>query len=233
MPLHFFRALNPLSKNSGIENNEGRELIDKTLAEFVYSAFAHENYSLREGFIATLIAIEGKHYGRYRTSKGLLDFSILPLISRRLLAVPPLPSSVICIVFGAAIELCRSLVSLALLICLSPIVLLIHLIKRHCGFPLYPTNTTNHDRISHLNLDIPDEYLCPISGIIMTDPACVVNQPEQRFERLAITTWLRDNSTNPMNRSVLNLDDLQTDTDMSNRIEAYITARLSFQTAGP
>ncbi len=45
----------------------------------------------------------------------------------------------------------------------------------------------------------PNEYLCPITGILMKDP--VMTEAGFTYERVAITQWLADHNTDPVNRN--------------------------------
>ena len=43
--------------------------------------------------------------------------------------------------------------------------------------------------------EVPDDYVCPITAEIMTDPVCTVDG--FTYERTAISEWLRTNDTSP------------------------------------
>ncbi len=48
-----------------------------------------------------------------------------------------------------------------------------------------------------IDIDIPDEYLCPILHRIMNDPVLV---GDKTFERLAIDAWYEKDKTCPLTR---------------------------------
>lgn len=267
MPLSFFRALNPVSENSGTTYSRGsnypcenREMLDLSVAQRINNAFQNDYYLL-SALVSTYESIIGCHYDLYLRggvnarggSKGVLDFLIFPLIARKLIADHWLPENwnniflkLLVWVIGFPIETIRVLTGIVLTIVLSPFVLLIHSIKiwntsgearlqmiRIDDAPeLGPGK--NHDRIEHLNLDIPTQFRCAISLEIMTDPVFVINQPEHRFERSYIVKHLKKNQYNPLNRDDLSLEDLQEDVTVRNQIEQYIEEQLKnapFQTA--
>ena len=47
----------------------------------------------------------------------------------------------------------------------------------------------------------PDEYICPITQVVMVDP--VLGSDGRTYERSAITEWLRTHNTSPMTREVM------------------------------
>ena len=48
---------------------------------------------------------------------------------------------------------------------------------------------------------VPDEYICPITAEIMTDPVCTSDG--FTYERAAITEWLRTKDTSPKTGATL------------------------------
>lgn len=151
--LPFFRALNPCSHNSGINNlyRENKEVFDKTVSEKISKAF-YSNHSFISGLCATYDILVGQHYvisntdyfGRKEKinfdpaffsgegSKGLLDYFILPLVSRKLY-MDSLQDNyftqVLALLIVIPVELTRMTTGFALTLLLSPIVFLIHLVK--------------------------------------------------------------------------------------------------------
>lgn len=65
----------------------------------------------------------------------------------------------------------------------------------------------------------PDEFYCPISGAIMTDP--VIDKYGNTFERASITEWIQIRGTSPINRQPLTLEDLRPNEDLKARIQAH------------
>ena len=49
--------------------------------------------------------------------------------------------------------------------------------------------------------DVPDEYICPITSEIMTDPVTTLDG--FTYERAAITEWLRTKDTSPKTGATL------------------------------
>lgn len=157
MALSFFRALNPLSPDSGIEKNNV-ELIDKPLNQknlkiFTYAILpksiqsrisdAHAiNAFGFEGWFVSLLVTGLLFYGfrdltdrdenRY---KGLLDLLIFPLVSRKLIADTYLEEranspilNVLAWTAAIPLEILRFAIALTLFIAAFPIVTLTHLI---------------------------------------------------------------------------------------------------------
>jgi len=48
---------------------------------------------------------------------------------------------------------------------------------------------------------VPDEYICPITQVVMVDP--VLGSDGRTYERSAITEWLRTHNTSPITREVM------------------------------
>jgi len=99
MALPFFKALNPAAKESGIYFDNTQlafekplEIIDRSLTENIDASF-RKAYSLFLALRGTFHVLTGTHYdlhfdenSPHYNAKGLLDFTILPLISRKLIA---------------------------------------------------------------------------------------------------------------------------------------------------
>ena len=66
-------------------------------------------------------------------------------------------------------------------------------------------------------LDYPEEFLCPISMIVMAHP--VVDREGNTYERSAIETWLTNNSTSPITRRPLRRSDLAPNRALASLIE--------------
>ena len=66
-------------------------------------------------------------------------------------------------------------------------------------------------------LDYPEEFLCPISMIVMAHP--VVDREGNTYERSAIETWLTNNSTSPITRRPLRRRDLAPNRALASLIE--------------
>lgn len=71
--------------------------------------------------------------------------------------------------------------------------------------------------------ETPDEYVCPISRSIMSDPVYLQgDETGQRFERAWITTWLRDKGTHPTTRKPFPITALQEDSELKNVIDEFV-----------
>ena len=68
----------------------------------------------------------------------------------------------------------------------------------------------------------PDEFRCPITQEMMTDP--VVATDGYTYERSAITEWLKKNPTSPMTRQPIRLEDLKTNRALKQSIDRFKTA---------
>jgi hypothetical protein len=65
----------------------------------------------------------------------------------------------------------------------------------------------------------PDEYLCPITLSIMTDP--VIGSDGRTYERSAITQWLRSHPHSPLTREPMTLSSLKPNYALKSAIERY------------
>lgn len=121
---------------------QGKEMIDATLAESINKAI-HSDFNVIEGIVATFNIIVGGHYdvnavGRNNCkggAKGVLDFLILPLLARKLIADTLEPDhtsrllNILAWTVALPIEIARISAGLALTVLLAPIVALVHAIK--------------------------------------------------------------------------------------------------------
>jgi hypothetical protein len=134
MPFSLFNTLNPTSKHTGFIYEDfidgTAEMVDLTVSE-------HLDYTRNQNLVGRIFDIlVGDHYyllsphDSPRTSKGVLDFLIFPLIARALILAP---KSIITTIIGFAIaiplEIARFSLGIALTILLTPIIALINLIQ--------------------------------------------------------------------------------------------------------
>lgn len=266
MPIPFFKALNPVSKNSAVNYIlsdldppldmapcKGKEMIDLLVTERIYQAF-HHDYYLETALFSTYEIIAGRHYdfglkGRFTAqggSKGLLDFLILPLIARKTfynfrLFCEEDPeninlydfASLFCgSILAIMIEIARSFLAVALTIAVIPLMVVIHLLKlwilsektkQHLKFfdPKSPkiekAPAVNHNKIFDLNLDIPEEFVCPLSGCIMDDPLMIPGEPGLNFER----SWIFSSEI-----QYFNLEDMKENVELREQINRYVAEEL-------
>ena len=80
-----------------------------------------------------------------------------------------------------------------------------------------------------MSSQIPQEYLCPITLLPMTDP--VICADGHTYERDAITNWLQLNSTSPMTRQTLYNTTLTPNLALRNIIRDYLAAQSSSSSA--
>jgi len=66
---------------------------------------------------------------------------------------------------------------------------------------------------------IPDEFLCPITTSIMTDP--VIGYDGHTYERSAITEWLRTHTTSPITRQSMSVQDLRPNHSLKSMIQRF------------
>lgn len=81
------------------------------------------------------------------------------------------------------------------------------------------------DAIARNNIkreDIPNEFNCAISFIIMTNPVYPKNNPSSKFNLAHIKKWLENNQTNPCTRQPLKFEDLVPDEELSKKISAWL-----------
>ena len=67
--------------------------------------------------------------------------------------------------------------------------------------PSRPSVATKRNTASTEEGDVPDEYLCPITTEIMTDPVTTLDG--FTYERAAIAEWLRTKDTSPKTGATL------------------------------
>ncbi|MDF1685001.1 MAG: U-box domain-containing protein [Legionellaceae bacterium] len=68
---------------------------------------------------------------------------------------------------------------------------------------------------------IPDDYICPITFDVMTDPVANIHS-QHRFERTAILEWLQQQATNPLTTLPLCSDDLRRDFRLKREITYFL-----------
>lgn len=154
MTSHFFQALNPAAFDSGVKIYppaeysqitplKGFEVIDETVSEHITNLWQHD-LSLIQGILATFNALVGTHYGKEKTAnehqilgkKGVLDYTILPLLARKLITDLSSPESknhplktIAVYAIAAPIEIGRFAVATGLTLLLAPLVTIVHFIK--------------------------------------------------------------------------------------------------------
>lgn len=91
------------------------------------------------------------------------------------------------------------------------------------------TTVSNEDKLKNIeNVHIPEDYICPITLAIMTDPVYLDKDDTKAvFERSAIEKWLRDKGTHPYSRKNFLLSAIQPDIELKNSIDEFIEDKLN------
>ena len=69
-------------------------------------------------------------------------------------------------------------------------------------------------------MEVPDAYICPISGDIMKDP--VMDPEGNTYERKKIEEWLTRIQTSPITRSTLTKEQLSPNRALKDAIDKFI-----------
>ena len=80
-------------------------------------------------------------------------------------------------------------------------------------------------------VEVVDDYICPITTEIMTDPVCTADG--FTYERTAITEWLRTNDTSPSTGDTLDSKALIPNHLVRSLLRAFIEASSAASTAQP
>ena len=78
---------------------------------------------------------------------------------------------------------------------------------------------------------MPDDYICPITSEIMTDPVSTVDG--FTYERTAITEWLRTKDTSPSTGATLEITILFPNLSLRSMIRSFVEASAAMLTAMP
>ena len=70
--------------------------------------------------------------------------------------------------------------------------------------------------------EVPDDYVCPITAEIMTDPVCTSDG--FTYERAAITEWLRTKDTSPLTGATLESKTLVPNLSLRSIIRRFVGA---------
>lgn len=83
----------------------------------------------------------------------------------------------------------------------------------------YSSNPTNKMDDSNNNINIPDEFICPLTHEIMEHP--LVTRQGFTFEREAIIQWIDETRSCPLTRKPLSISNLIHDRHLKARIEQW------------
>jgi|GEM_PF-6518114 len=71
--------------------------------------------------------------------------------------------------------------------------------------------------------EISEEFICPLSGHIMSDPVYLENDtPKQGFERAWLITWLNEKEKHPLNRRDVSQVEVKAYVDLKHRIDDFM-----------
>jgi hypothetical protein len=249
MSLPFFCALNPFSERSGINYTlaaphpcQGQEMYDTFFVRNIYNAFQQDE-SILSALKSSFEVIMGCHYDldirgalNTRGSKGILDLLLFPLVARKLISDGLFGLSYLNIFsismasgIGLILELTRWACGLLLFFALSPLVIAIHALKmffRGEQLITIAPNLSNSKKLALLNIEAPDEYICPISLEIMTNPVYIKAHPQQRFEKAKLEEALSQKLENPLTREYLNHDGFAIDVKFRDEINDWVEKQL-------
>jgi Mg-chelatase subunit ChlD len=78
---------------------------------------------------------------------------------------------------------------------------------------------------------VPNEYLCPITMGLMTDP--VIGEDGYTYERKSIEEWLQTHTTSPMTRCGMNIQNLKPNFNLRSSIERWKLSNTATTTSAP
>jgi hypothetical protein len=78
-----------------------------------------------------------------------------------------------------------------------------------------------------ISIDIPEEFLCPITFQLMSAPVIKPGGATQAIERSALKKWLETNPTCPLTRNFLTMTQVQTDKILQDKILNWLRNHLA------
>merc|ERR1711971_1030929 len=84
--------------------------------------------------------------------------------------------------------------------------------------------SSQHREEEELLSGAPDEFLCPIMSILMTDPVRLPSS-KQVVDRSTIARHLLSDQSDPFNRAPLTMDQVEPETDLRQRVEEWMASR--------
>ena len=72
--------------------------------------------------------------------------------------------------------------------------------------------------------DCPEEFLCPIMSVVMTDPVSLPSS-KQTVDRSTIARHLLSDQSDPFNREPLTMDMLETDEELKEKVRQWMESR--------
>jgi hypothetical protein len=100
---------------------------------------------------------------------------------------------------------------------------------------IVPTDGVNSRKLKEIDYSgsIPEQYICPLTMDIMSEPCYVRQHPNQRFEKSWILTHLQNHDDNPLTREPMTTDDLIDDTLLKSEISEFVEAQIHIKKAQP
>merc|ERR1719410_1743215 len=86
--------------------------------------------------------------------------------------------------------------------------------------------SSQHREEEELLSGAPDEFLCPIMSILMTDPVRLPSS-KQVVDRSTIARHLLSDQSDPFNRAPLTMDQVEPQTDLKQRVEEWMASRMN------
>jgi len=86
--------------------------------------------------------------------------------------------------------------------------------------------SSQHREEEELLAGAPDEFLCPIMSILMTDPVRLPSS-KQVVDRSTIARHLLSDQSDPFNRAPLTMDQVEPETELRQRVEEWMASRMS------
>jgi hypothetical protein len=77
-------------------------------------------------------------------------------------------------------------------------------------------------RLAEFKGDIPDNFLCPLTLRIMTDPVSHIDEPRFVYDHPFIDLWVKSNLTSPMTRKPLSSNGFRPNTRLFSQIIAFV-----------
>jgi len=84
--------------------------------------------------------------------------------------------------------------------------------------------SSQHREEEELLAGAPEEFLCPIMSILMTDPVRLPSS-KQIVDRSTIARHLLSDQSDPFNRAPLTMDQVEPETDLRQRVDKWMASR--------
>ncbi|PJD95450.1 MAG: hypothetical protein CK426_04345 [Legionella sp.] len=97
-----------------------------------------------------------------------------------------------------------------------------------------PQEGINNFKLEEINYQgsIPENYRCPLSYCIMSNPVFVASHPNQRYERSWIVHHIAKSHNNPLTREPLNVSQLVEDSQLKEEIDAFVEMQINASRLG-